>query len=163
VRERLRSKLTYANVMATLAVFIALGGGSTAVALSGSNTVQSDDLGPGAQVKAADLAANSVNSGSVFNGSLNDEDVGQGTFVNFQATIGQVVTHVCKLDQITGINAAGDHLLLTPSSSDANPYLEYTIEYNPSQESATLKTCNYSDTTQQDGTTHFNLLVFDAH
>ena len=47
MRERLRSKLTYANVMATLAVFIALGGGTTAVALSGSNTVQSDDLGPG--------------------------------------------------------------------------------------------------------------------
>jgi hypothetical protein len=159
--RRIRSHLTYANVISSLCLFLLLSGG-TAVALSGTDTVQSDDLGPGAQVKAVDLAANSVSSLKVANGSLNDEDVGQGTFVNFAATIGQVVTHVCKLDLITGINATGDHLLLTPSASDANPYLEYTIEYSLSQESATLKTCNYSDTTQNDGTTHFNLLVFDA-
>jgi hypothetical protein len=159
--RRIRSHLTYANVISSLCLFLLLSGG-TAVALSGTDTVQSDDLGPGAQVKAVDLAANSVSSLKVANGSLNDEDVGQGTFVNFAATIGQVVTHVCKLDPITGINATGDHLLLTPSASDANPYLEYTIEYSLSQESATLKTCNYSDTTQNDGTTHFNLLVFDA-
>ena len=44
MRERLRSHLTYANVVATIAVFLVLGGGS-AVALSGTNTVQSDDLG----------------------------------------------------------------------------------------------------------------------
>ena len=43
MRERLRSLLTYANVMATIAVFLVLSGG-TAVALSGSNTVFSDDI-----------------------------------------------------------------------------------------------------------------------
>ena len=59
----IRSKLTYANVMATLAVFIALGGGTTAVALNGSNTVQSDDIGPGAQVKAADIAPAALSKG----------------------------------------------------------------------------------------------------
>ena len=55
----IRSHLTYANAMATLAVFLVLGGG-TAAALSGSNTVQSDDIGPGAQVKAADIAASAL-------------------------------------------------------------------------------------------------------
>ncbi len=60
--RRIRDHLTYANVMATIAVFLVLGGGS-AVALSGSNTVQSDDLGPGAQVKAPDIAANAVAAG----------------------------------------------------------------------------------------------------
>ena len=45
MRQWLRSHLTYANVLATIAVFIALGGG-TAIALNGTNTVQSDDLGP---------------------------------------------------------------------------------------------------------------------
>jgi hypothetical protein len=169
--RRIASHLTYANVMVTILAFIVLTGG-TAVALSGTNTVFTDDIAndtqaasggnPAGGLVAADLRPSSVASSEVANGSLNDEDVGQGTFVNFAATIGQVVTHVCKLDPITGINAAGDHLLLTPSASDANPYLEYTIEYSPSQESATLKTCNYSDTTQNDGTTHFNLLVFDA-
>jgi hypothetical protein len=47
-----------AMVVALIALFVALGG--TAAALQGSNTVQSDDLGPGAQVKAADIAANAV-------------------------------------------------------------------------------------------------------
>jgi hypothetical protein len=75
MKQRLRSKLTYANVMATIAVFLVLGGGS-AVALSGSNTVQSDDLGPGAQVKAADVADNAVNGADVQNGSLRQADLG---------------------------------------------------------------------------------------
>ena len=57
--RRMRSHLTYANAMATLAVFLVLGGG-TAAALSGSNTVQSDDIGPGAQVKAPDIAASAL-------------------------------------------------------------------------------------------------------
>ena len=77
MRQRLRSSLTYANVMATLAVFLVLGGG-TAVALNGSNTVQSDDLGPGAQVKAPDVAANAVNSADVVNESLTSADIKNG-------------------------------------------------------------------------------------
>ena len=64
-------------------------------------------------------------------------------------------------------SALGGRIDLTTAGSDervvshsaANPCLEC----DPSQESATLKTCNCSDTTQQDGTTHLDLLVFDAH
>jgi len=67
--QQLRSRLTYANVISTLCLFLLLGGG-TAVALNGSNTVQSDDLGPGAQVKAADVAANAVNGADVVNNGL---------------------------------------------------------------------------------------------
>ena len=48
---------SHATVVAYVALFVALGGGTTAVALNGSNTVQSDDLGPGAQVKAPDVAS----------------------------------------------------------------------------------------------------------
>jgi hypothetical protein len=77
MRQRLRSHLTYANVMATLAVFLVLSGG-TAVALNGSNTVQSDDLGPGAQVKAPDVADNAVNSADVVNESLTSADIRNG-------------------------------------------------------------------------------------
>lgn len=51
---------SHATVVAYVALFVALGGGTTAVALSGHNTVQSDDIGPGAQVKAADIAPNAV-------------------------------------------------------------------------------------------------------
>jgi hypothetical protein len=72
--RRIRSHLTYANVMATLAVFLVLSGG-TAVALSGTDTVQSDDLGPGSQVMAPDVAANAVNGSDVLNGSLGTADL----------------------------------------------------------------------------------------
>jgi hypothetical protein len=78
VREWIRSHLTYANVMATLAVFLVLGGG-TAVALQGHNTVQSDDLGPGAQVKAADVANNAVNGANIADNSVTGGDVNEST------------------------------------------------------------------------------------
>jgi hypothetical protein len=71
--------LTYANVMATIAVFLVLGGGS-AVALSGSNTVFTDDVAddtqpagggnPAGGLVAADLRPSSVGSSEVLNNGL---------------------------------------------------------------------------------------------
>jgi hypothetical protein len=59
-------KLTYANVASTLALFFALAGGTTAIALSGKNTVQRDDIAPNA-VGASELAKGAV-------GKLNDTE-----------------------------------------------------------------------------------------
>jgi hypothetical protein len=70
-----RFRPNHATVVAYIALFVALGGGTTAVALSGSNTVQSDDLGPGSQVKAPDVAANAVNGADVVNESLTGADI----------------------------------------------------------------------------------------
>jgi hypothetical protein len=53
-----RSKLTYSNVVASLALFIALTGG-TAIALSGSNTVFSDDIVQ-KNVRTGDIAPGAV-------------------------------------------------------------------------------------------------------
>src|SRR5262245_58257866 len=61
--RRIRSRLTYANVISTLALFLVLAGGS-AVALNGSNTVFSDDIVNG-QVKTQDLSTPS-GAGAVF-------------------------------------------------------------------------------------------------
>ena len=211
--HRLRRRLTYANVMSTLAVFFAFAGG-TAVALDGSNTVFGDDivdnqvssadvrddnLGFGG-LAAKDLGPNSVGSSEIANGSvngfdvengsvqgiditddsltgddidagsvlggdigdgtLNDEDVGQGTFVNFAADIGLVPANTCVYKDITGINAQGDHLLLTPSNNDS--FLIYGIQYRSGQEFARLQVCNPFSFTANDEITHFNLLVIDA-
>ncbi len=73
--RRIRKHLTFANVASAIALFVALGGG-TAAALSGHDTVQSDDLGPGAQVKAPDVADNAVNGADVKNGTLHQADLG---------------------------------------------------------------------------------------
>jgi hypothetical protein len=70
----IRQHLTYSNVMVTILAFVVLTGG-TAVALTGSNIVQSDDLGPGAQVRAPDVADNAVGSPDVINNSLTGADI----------------------------------------------------------------------------------------
>jgi hypothetical protein len=62
-------RLTYANVVATLALFVALGGSSYAAVQLGDNSVTSRNIAKG-QVKASDLAKSSVTSTKVKDGSL---------------------------------------------------------------------------------------------
>ncbi len=78
----MRKHLTYANVAATLALVIAVAGG-TAYAAS---TIGTTDIING-QVKSADIGTGQVQAIDVGDGQLNDEDVGQGTFVDFTASI----------------------------------------------------------------------------
>jgi len=76
MRHWIRSHLTYANVMATLAVFLVLSGG-TAVALTGSNTVFTDDI-VNDQVKVADIGQGAVATDEVANGQVKTADIGAG-------------------------------------------------------------------------------------
>ncbi len=73
---RVKGWLTYANVMATVAVFIALGAGAYAAGLA-RDTVKSKQIKAGA-VKADELADNAVTSPKVANGSLLSEDFAGG-------------------------------------------------------------------------------------
>lgn len=70
----IRTHLTYANVMATIAVFGGLGG--TAWAIS-ANSVGSKQIKPNA-VKNSEIANNAVKSPEVANGSLLGEDFAAG-------------------------------------------------------------------------------------
>src|SRR4051812_13708812 len=76
--RHIRRHLTFANVASAIALFVALGGG-TAVALTGSDTVQSDDLGPGSQVMAPDVAANAVNGSDIVDNQVLSADVRNDT------------------------------------------------------------------------------------
>jgi hypothetical protein len=67
---RIRSRLTYANVMSTIAVVFALGGGVAYAA----NTVFSTDIVDG-EVKNADLAPNSVATSKISNGTVGLADL----------------------------------------------------------------------------------------
>ena len=70
-------RLSYSNVMATIAVFVALGGtGVAAVSLS-KNSVGSKQIKRGA-VKTSELARNAVRSSKVKNGSLLATDFALG-------------------------------------------------------------------------------------
>ena len=66
--SKLRSQLTYANVMATIAVFLAMGGGAYALTIP-KNSIGPRQLKTGA-VDTAELQNNSVTSPKVKNGSL---------------------------------------------------------------------------------------------
>jgi hypothetical protein len=71
------ARLTYANVMATVAVFIALGGTSIAAITLSKNSIRSKHIKNG-QVKRADLADNGITTGKVTDGTLTAADFASG-------------------------------------------------------------------------------------
>ena len=73
----IRSRLTYANVMATSAVFIALGAGAYAAGLA-RDSVRSKHIKDG-NVQNQDLASPSVNGSKVFPGTLGGEHIDEST------------------------------------------------------------------------------------
>jgi hypothetical protein len=74
---RFRKHLSYANVMATIAVFVALGGSSYAAITLSKNSVKSKHIGKG-QVKRSDIGKNAVTSAKVKNFSLLAQDFRAG-------------------------------------------------------------------------------------
>jgi hypothetical protein len=76
----LRPRLTYANVVATLALVLALGGGTVYAAIKlGKNDVKSKHIAKG-QVKSSDLGANAVKSAKVKDGAIQEGDLAAGIF-----------------------------------------------------------------------------------
>jgi hypothetical protein len=77
MRQRLRTHLTYANVLSTLCLFVLLGGTAVAVdgSLPGQNTVGSADIING-EVQSNDLGPNSVASGKIADGSVKNAELG---------------------------------------------------------------------------------------
>jgi hypothetical protein len=73
VVSKIKRHLTYANVMATLALFIALGGSSYAAVRLSANSVGSRQIKRDA-VKESEIAKSAVESAEVRNGSLRSVD-----------------------------------------------------------------------------------------
>lgn len=74
--DRVRNRLTYANVISSLALFLALSGGAYALTIP-SNTIGSKQLKKNA-VRASDIRANAVSSSKVKNLSLLAKDFKAG-------------------------------------------------------------------------------------
>jgi hypothetical protein len=164
------------DVMAAIACIGVLAGGTAYAA----NTVFSSDIVDG-EVKSVDIGNNEIGSADVkdntintfdvhsflgvdvVDGSLEDQDIAQGAFYNFAATIPATTTGACANDVITGVESQNDHLLLTPLG-DA----QYGFEYHVSALEGfaggpiRLHVCNHSGQNAAAHTVHFNLLVIDA-
>jgi hypothetical protein len=74
---RFRRHLSFANVIASIALFVALGGSSYAAIALSKNSVKSKHIGKG-QVKRSDVGRNAVTSPKVRNSSLLAEDFAPG-------------------------------------------------------------------------------------
>src|SRR5436190_22431342 len=72
--RKVSAKLSFANVMSVVAVFIALGGASYAAVNIPNNSVGSADIKKNA-VKASEIANNAVRTGEVKNHSLTCADL----------------------------------------------------------------------------------------
>lgn len=98
--DRLRQRFTYANVMATIAVFIALGGSSYAAL----------------QIDSGDIANNSVRGVDVRNRTLSDRDVKRNGLTGRsvrESRLGRV-PRAREADRLGGLTAA-DLLLKCPA------------------------------------------------
>lgn len=79
---KLRRSFTYANVMATVAVFLALGGSAYALTVTGKQVRNSSLTGADIKRKSvpgSDLTSSSVTSGKIRNGNLTGTDVRDGS------------------------------------------------------------------------------------
>jgi hypothetical protein len=83
---KLRSCLTYANVMATVAVFVALGGTSYAIATGsiGSREIENNSVG------TKDLRNSGIRGRDVRNGTIRSADVGNGSLLAADFKAGQL-------------------------------------------------------------------------
>ena len=110
----MRKHLTYANVMATLAVFIALGGTAYAVNTVGSadvinESLLSQDIKNG-EVKVADVGQAAVATDELANGQVKATDIGDGEVKSAEIANGQVQTADIGSDQVRGSHVLNDNL-----------------------------------------------------
>ena len=116
MRGTVREKLTYANVVSTIALFAVIAGG-TAIALPGKKTVQANDMKKNS-VKAAAIAANAVAGSEIADGAVTGADVADGG-LSYQDLGSNSV--VARIRSTAAVN--------TGDGGQANPV---TVPINPS-------------------------------
>jgi hypothetical protein len=111
-----RPKLTFANIAATVALLLAVGGSSVyAAGQLSKNDVHSGNLAPGA-VKNPDLGKNAVTSPKIRDGTINGADVRAGVIRN-------------EVADVTGSATGGP--VLNPSTTGTPVPLSGTTTFTP--------------------------------
>jgi hypothetical protein len=117
--RKLSRRLSYANVMSTIAVFLALGGSAYAV-----NTVRSTDIVDG-EVKSADVKDESLTTfdvstflgSDVVDGTLTSDDIKDFSLGNGDFLGGSVDSRVVTNDSLTGTDINESTLNMPPSTT----------------------------------------------
>ncbi|MDX6378795.1 MAG: hypothetical protein QOE98_3098 [Gaiellaceae bacterium] len=98
--HRIRGRLNYANIVASVALFVALGGVSYAASTAAKNSVKSTSIGNG-QVKNVDLGSNAVTSNKIKNNSIKGADI-------LESSLSKVPS-AAKADVATNATTFGGH------------------------------------------------------
>ncbi|HMJ73818.1 MAG TPA: hypothetical protein VK471_10695 [Solirubrobacterales bacterium] len=123
-------KLSYANVVSTLALFLALGG-ATAYAVNQlpPESIGAKQLRPGAvtadkirkhAVTAPKLMSQAIKSGKIANGAVKEAKLANASVGNAKLASGAVSTEKIAGDAVTGAQVNEATLSLVPSSNSAN-------------------------------------------
>ena len=124
---RLTDKLSYSNVVASLALFVALGGAAVAAGLA-KNSVGTKQLKPNA-VTAAKIKNGAVNShklahGAVVAGKLGANSVSSGVLQNGSVLAAKLaknsVTNSAIANGVVGTNKLGNGVVTTPKLADGS-------------------------------------------
>lgn len=111
----IRNRLTYANVMSTLAFVLAFGGGT---AYATHLVVMSDDIVDG-QVMNPDLADSAVNGAKVAGSSLTGSDVANGSLTGSDVASSSLTGTQVGADTLTGSDIFESSLDRVPSATTA--------------------------------------------
>jgi hypothetical protein len=171
---RIRSRLTYANVISTLALFLVLGGGT---ALASYVITSNDEVGPGTisghnppsgdhanviteSLDTADLAPGSVTVGRLANGSVSTPKFAPGATAPDASQLGGTpasayqgrITKKCGSTgrAITSVNAAGDGTcssrVVLPIAADPTSTQQTASDLRPS-DLGLIETCDVGSAT----------------
>jgi hypothetical protein len=118
--ESIRKRLTYANVMSSLAVFMVLGGGAAVAAINlPKNSVGSRELQPNA-VKTGYLAKNAVRTGKVAFEAIKAGKLSKNAVPTNRLRDSAVKTGKIANDAVTGDKVNESTLGTVPSANIAN-------------------------------------------
>jgi hypothetical protein len=141
MNSTLRPKLTYSNVIATIALFIALGGAAVAASLPKNSVgtkqlkrgavttadlrkgaVRAGKLGPKAVV-AGKLGPNAVLPGNIVNGAITSAKIGKGAVIAASIKNGVVTTNKLANEVVTAAKLGKGAVTPAKLSDDFGPLL----------------------------------------
>jgi len=135
--KKLRSHLTYANVMSSLAIFLLLGG---AGAIAAKKTQKIGTT----QIKASAVTTAKIKNGAVDNAKLKDGSVSTGKLLDGSVTGGKLADGSVSTGKLVGDAVTGDKvneasLGEVPSATSANPVAFAHVQSNGVVDAANSK------------------------
>lgn len=136
--KKLRTHLTYANVMASLAVFLVLGGAGAWAAKSQTQKIGST------QIKASAITTAKIKNAAVGNSKLQDGSVStaklaDGSVAAAKLADGAVGNSKLANDSVTGDKVSEVSLGEVPSATSANPFTFAHVNSNGVVDAANSK------------------------